>query len=879
MEGYFRYWGKAEKEYPGEPKWHPLVYHSLDVAAVAAAWWDASPVIRRIFLIACDLEGVGEQQLRALILFFVSLHDIGKFDVRFQLKAPDILNECWPELDSKVDVYDDSKKYDHGVTGFWLARKEHKEWFGKDSDFGILRPWLLAVTGHHGELPDVPNDAHKHSYPCSEDYIRTHDQQARCQFVEVMNRLFLEPVGISIQSIPFSDKLAFTLLLAGFCSIADWIGSNADIEAFPYRKPTIDTAQYFHAQQAHVIDGQLLSRFGVVRSSCTYAGVKTLLKQGYLPRGVQVRIDSLPVLPSLTLIEAPTGAGKTEAALAYAWRLIDAGYAESIVFALPTQATANAMLTRVEAFAEKLFGYGSVNVVLAHGKRDFNHEFQNLVHAGQRRTAQGKDDASVQCSEWLNQSRKRVFLGQIGVCTVDQVLLSVLPVKHKFVRGYGLNKSVLIVDEVHAYDSYMHGLLAEVVKRQRDTGGSVILLSATLPPLLRNEIVATWGGNVVTDDTYPLITQVTTAGPQIFDLPEEHMPQLRNVYVECLSLSSAMPDEALLARIIAAAEAGCRVAVIANLVNDAQTIARLLRDSSRNPSGILVDIFHARYRFIDRQMKETLALNEYGLNAEWGIGRILVATQVIEQSLDLDFDWMVTQICPVDLLFQRMGRLHRHEPQQRPAGTKTERPIGFDTPRCTVMTVENFTYGLHKEIYGNARVLWRTEQLLRKDTNSLIKFPGAYREWINSVYAGTDWDEPDNIVGEHFAFMQSQMNKVAEAQRLTTMTMSQFRDEDERITSLTRDGEMSLTVVPMLADGRFLNGNKSNINDEKGYAEAINLNSVPVPASWGKYLHGYRTDDDGRFIIEFALEVKDSWVKADGGTKFRYSKDFGLEKE
>ena len=131
---------------------------------------------------------------------------------------------------------------------------------------------------------------------------------------------------------------------------------------------------------------------------------------------------------------------------------------------------------------------------LAHGKRSFSNEFKNLIAQGQRKTAQGEIEATVQCAGWLANSRKRVFLGQIGVCTVDQALLSVLPIRHNFVRGFGLNKSVLIIDEIHAYDAYMHGLLGEVLRRQRDTGGSAILLSATLPyESARTRLFEAWG--------------------------------------------------------------------------------------------------------------------------------------------------------------------------------------------------------------------------------------------------------------------------------------------------------------------------------------------------------------------------------------------------
>jgi CRISPR-associated endonuclease/helicase Cas3 len=148
------------------------------------------------------------------------------------------------------------------------------------------------------------------------------------------------------------------------------------------------------------------------------------------------------------------------------------------------------------------------------------------------------------------------------------------------------------------------------------------------------------------------------------------------------------------------------------------------------------------------------------------------------------------------------------------------------------------------------------------------------------VYQRDDWDsEPENIALDFDAFSFLQKHKREDAQRLTTMTMTQFRDEDGRVTSLTRDGEMSLTVIPMLAGGRFLDGDNPNKNDEKSYAEAINLNSIPVPAGWEKYLHDCRKDDDGRFIIEFVPERDSTWASTVGGTRFRYSKDFGLEKE
>src|SRR5690606_31306165 len=236
---------------------------------------------------------------------------------------------------------------------------------------------------------------------------------------------------------------------------------------------------------------------------------------GYEPRQVQCLVKDLRVAQSLTLIEASTGSGKTETALAYAWELLALGLADSIIFALPTQATSNAMLKRLELVAPILFA-NTVNVVLAHGRAGYQDSFIKLKEAVIPKTAQAADEALVQCGQWLAQSRKRVFLGQIGVCTIDQVLVSVLPIKHKFVRGFGVGRSVLIVDEVHAYDRYMYGLLEEVLRDQAKMGNSAILLSATLPAQHKHLLLKSYAPDAAdlsdadpADTPYPLVSWVS----------------------------------------------------------------------------------------------------------------------------------------------------------------------------------------------------------------------------------------------------------------------------------------------------------------------------------------------------------------------------------
>jgi len=857
---YWRYWGKADQEIEGSVKWHPFAYHSLDVAAVASAFWSRSPAVRRTFAVALDAEA-SSPQLLAWVLFFVSLHDIGKLHALFQVKAPDILPLTWPELSYAKLIDTAQGHYDHGREGFRLSIAELQSWFTPKSRRAKKAwiSWLAAVTGHHGEIPEYDDPLPDYA----DSVVKAHDADARRAWVETSAELFLRSAELTLEDPPPACNAEARNLIAGFCSLCDWIGSNADV--FHYSAPGPSPADYLESRAEQIAREDILQRVGLIAPAQPYRGLPALLKGNEQPRGVQTMIDHLPLDAGLTIVEAPTGSGKTEAALACAWRLLEAGLAESIVFALPTQATANAMLGRCETFAGTAFG--RANLVLAHGHSRLNREFQRLVDTGSRQAAE--PEASAQCAAWLASSRKRVFLGQIGVCTVDQVLLSVLPVRHNFVRAFGLHRSVLIVDEVHAYDAYMNGLLVEVLKRQKAVGGSAILLSATLPARIRSKLLSAWGAETIADQAaYPAIWNTTALAESDAPLllPDSERPSQRTISITLSKLPGARPDEALIQRILQAAQSGALVGIVMNTVDDAQRLWIRLRHETRKTQA-QVDLFHARFRLKDRQQIEETVIERYGRTAERRSGRILVATQVIEQSLDLDFDWLITQLCPVDLLFQRIGRLHRH---------LRDRPPGFEEPACTVLSVQAEDYELQELIYGDARLLWRTESLLSQ--HQRISFPRAYREWIEPVYEEDPWyDEPEQVYGKHLAWRGDQTEAEKKAQRLTSMNLTQFRDDDEHVTSLTRDGEMSLSVLPLREDGRLLDGEDPGQMDDRARAEAMMLNSLPAPSSWSdKQFAGHDRDEDGRIRLTVQNDEGERWKSLDGG--LCYSTELGLAK-
>lgn len=867
---YFRYWGKAEKD--GE-RYHLLPYHCLDVAAVAHVWWQQSSVIRERFEATTALP---QAKAYAWVLFFVTLHDLGKFDVRFQIKAHDIAYMLWSEF-SNADR-SQSNKYWHGdYSSYWFfndlsSRFKWNDWLGDEEKWEAWQPWIYAVAGHHGVIPSsVAGNG-----PGADNHVIEHDKEARLSFISVMENTFLKPAGLSLDNDPPCCDQDF---LAGFCSICDWLGSsqmNAQGEGrFTYENQRMALNDYLSFRIP--ISQHILNESGLYQPPCNRGGMRELFP-AYRPQLVQTLVDELPIQPGLTIIEAPTGSGKTEAALAYASLLLAKRIVESIIFALPTQATANAMFDRLIEVTGKIFA--DSNLLLAHGKARFNTRFINLQDVASNQSVQDTEyetEASVQCSQWLSQSRKRVFLGQIGVCTIDQVLISVLPVKHKFVRSFGLGKSVLIVDEVHAYDSYMYGLLDGVLGKQQKMQGSAILLSATLPQHQKESLISAWGGHVEKrelNESYPLITHISQqALPKLFKLPENEQKQLetseRQVYLDVVEQAALQFHDELLERVIQAANSGANVVIICNLVADAQSTAQRLRKMGATD----IDLFHSRFRFKDRQRKEQAVLADYGKGKEHKQGGILVATQVVEQSLDLDFDWMLTQLCPIDLLFQRLGRLHRHD---------RIRPIGFESVQCTVIVPTNQDYALHKLIYGNkdapnSRVLWRTEQIIHR--YSVMRFPSAYRPMIELVYQETAWeDEPELIQQEYERFEQCQVATKATAWHLMHSNPN-FEDSDSKAALLTRDGEMNLNVITVTYIGKqraLLDGQMISHIEEWQLAEELSMNTIPVPASWRCILPA---EEEGLIWLTMEQQSEGVWQAVQNKTTFIYTIENGLERK
>ncbi len=748
MNSYFKYWGKAKKVPDGNGNdYHLLPYHCLDVSAVVDVWLSESKVLLKQISYQINKS---EQETRSIILFFVLLHDLGKFDARFQNFVEEIRTQLQGD---EFEV--ESENYNHGSHGYlhFIQIYDHNE-------------AMKAVAGHHGYC-DTSIDRNLLDPDADEELIEL-DKLARQEWVDFC----LQWTGLT--SMPDVGEIP---MLAGLCSVADWVGSSIT----NFTTEIYDLTDYY--QQAIPRAKTALIESGML-NKIKGAGFNFLFNP-YQPRGVQTLLPQMPLKTGLTIVESDTGSGKTEFALAYASMLIEQDLADGIVFGLPTQATANGLFDRIGEAANKLFPDSTIT--LAHGKSKYLFPDEN---------------------GFLHQSNKRAFLGSMSVATVDQVLMGVLGIKHQFIRSFGTRKSVLILDEIHSFDAYMYALIDNVLKGQHQAYSSVILLSATLPLSLKNNLLRSYGGTS-TSIEYPLITHVNIDGmTQEFSLESTgyKTDQNKTVQLENWHTDNLLPTTAQQYELLNHAKAGAVVGVICNTVADAQNLYSELKIQAENQETE-IDLFHARFTFADRARIEAAILQTYGKNSPRK-GRVLVATQVVEQSLDLDFDIMLSQLAPIEFLFQRMGRLWRHDRNNTDLSPRSDR-IKFPTfitllPNKPIENWANHYQG-SGYVYRNTRVLFRTEQYLTQ--HQTLTFPNCYREAIEFVHAEEAYpEEAIELTNLFEKYQLDQDGSAYTAKMYSVLDSKPLSDVDPRCALLTREGEMTATVVLLNEQGDLLHG-------------------------------------------------------------------------
>lgn len=759
---YFRYWGKAKPAADsGGTPCHLLPFHSLDVAAVGHHLLAPHTARCQELAAAMSLE---PEHLQSLFVFSLAVHDLGKFARAFQsLAEPDL-----PELitpDSSL-AYGTAEWPHHSEAGAVflkaflkgeLKQEGLQVWGWSKPGSGakdFLRVLLGMAFGHHGK----PVDAGSNRRP-SPGFPEDHQAawEYTCEVASWLRPQWPEQAEDKDWRKNFKKM---TWHLAGFAVLADWLGSDQSV--FPYQATPQVLDDYWNSKALPQAE-QVLAKlgFGKPPTPSSFPGVRSFF--GFDPTPLQQWAQDLTWQPGpqLFVLEDVTGAGKTEAAMTLVHRLLENGQAQGVYFGLPTMATSNAMYGRVANTYRRWYAGEQVpNLVLAHGARHLNPGFVQSVIAEQKRDhAYGDEEqtASAACNQWFADSRKKALLADVGVGTVDQALMAVLPFKHQTLRLIGLANKVLVVDEVHACDDYMARLLEEVLCAHAQQGGSAILLTATLPHAMKCSLVAAYRRGRGLDAEaldeqadFPLATRVTDQSLEQSPLATRDSV-IRRVKVEMFN-----EPEAVIEHLIDTAERGQCGCWIRNTVDDAIAAYQILRERAPDPSKVM--LFHSRFVMADRQAVEQAALERFGKDstAEIRAGWILVSTQVVEQSLDLDFDQMISDLAPMDLLIQRAGRLHRHrrDSSGNPVDTDDQRqppvlhllaPPYDDQPGPDWLSARLPGTGA---VYRDHGQLWLTLQTLRDEGG--IDMPGRARNLIESVF-GEDAESriPEGLQQRH----------------------------------------------------------------------------------------------------------------------------------
>ena len=748
-----RFWGKAQPRNPDcGPGWHPLAYHSLDVAAVGDVLLAGD---RGLGECLSHLLGLPREDAEPLICYLLCLHDIGKFARKFQAKAPRHFPDCFDDDPARL-----AARYDHGAGGlrlFNVAGESFK--FPPGARDRVWRPLVSAVTGHHGSPPEAGTNE-------SAITLRGGDygpagMAAASEFMDQAHRLFSLPQDVSALDLRHARRASFAV--AGLAVLADWIGSNE--EWFAYFEPTQDLETYWSTARERAETA--VREAGVLPARANRdVRYRNLIGDPVTPSPMQewARQVNLPDGPALFMIEDETGSGKTEAALMLAHRIMVSDSADGLYVALPTMATANAMFDRLaDAYRHLFAAHARPSIALAHGARDLNARFREAMTRGGRDeesySGAGSGDeasettASAACAAWIADDRRRTFLADAGAGTIDQALLSVLPSRHQSLRLLGLMRRVLVLDEVHAYDAFMQREMERLLEFQAGLGGSAILLSATLPLSVRERLSDAFARGMGAgpdpgpgDDTrnmdYPMAT-IRASKVHLTRSVSGQSGRARSLPVRFLRSSDEALDE-----VERAAKADKAVLYIRNSVDDALDAAAAL--SAR---GLDARVFHARFALVDRLKIERCVVDTFGKKSEPEDRRrkVLIATQVVEQSLDLDFDVMVSDLAPIDLLIQRAGRLWRHErPERHERGGCPEllvmgpEPVADADEDWFIRAFPRAGY-----VYRDHARLWLTARTLQ-DAGA-IESPGGLRMLIESVYGDQAEDAiPDGLTGRLF---------------------------------------------------------------------------------------------------------------------------------
>lgn len=852
MENQHALWAK-KGEQDGQYYWLPLLQHLEDTRQICGLLWEhwLSPGVRW-FLCKNAFGGVSDDLVKRTLQLLGALHDLGKATPVFQhqegrysdTEGDAVLLERL-ERTGFVGIRDthfpSRKSSPHTLAGQTLAMR-----------FGMKEDLASVIGAHHGTplqnsaLVRVQSSFLTNYYQ-SEKETDTIYKKWQCVQESIFNRALSSNGFASVGELPAVTQPGL-VLLSGLLIMADWIASNE--QYFPLVPvdscPAFDSSYRIQAGWMKWFKTMPWVAVGKADADEYYNQRFAFQKQGFFVRSAQrLFFDAIQQTeaPGLFILEAPMGVGKTEAALIGAEQLAYKTGRSGLFFGLPTQATANGIFPRLLSWLQSVdeeFGE-AVSLRLVHGKAMLNPQFAELP----KQMDEGTEDGII-VNEWFS-GRKTKSMDEFIVGTVDQFLLMALRQKHLALRHLGFSNKVVIIDEVHAYDAYMNQYLLQAIRWLGAYHVPVILLSATLPADRRAELVDNYlrgsgqplsksNAESVSLDTaaYPLITY--TDGMTIKQCIAPLESTQKEIQVETYS-------DDLYEKVAELLSQGGIIGIIVNTVKRAQTIAE---ECVRRFSEPVVEVLHSAFEATQRAKKEEALLQTLGKNGQRPKVKIIIGTQVLEQSLDIDFDVLLTDLAPMDLLIQRIGRLHRHN---RP------RPDAHQQPTVYVLeTDETLTFDSGAEAIYGGYLLAKTQLVLPK----VLHFPVDISPLVQKVY-GSEVCLPDPSLKARYEELkedhegrQGKRKEKAKYFRLappiyrarmyqgTTLDGWLHGDEYEGKTeedayAQVRDGEEIIEVVALQKIGKgygFLGDNEdiSASLDDRNTVQEILCHTLRLPA-------------------------------------------------
>ncbi len=666
--------------------------------------------------------------LKRLCQFLGAVHDIGKATPVFQTKKSFndseldlIINENLARSGFKdIDRYigDNHRNIRHSESGQYILTK-----------FGVNFCVANIIGAHHGRPAEENIEKLISAYRSSIYQV----EKANSEVAAGWNKIHQEILSWAIGACGFSDVKELPLIsqpgqviLSGLLIMADWIASNEKF--FPLIDANVQDV--YHDRAAVYLKDRVKNGFkkwiedkAETWEPEVYTEDIFQRRFSFSPRAAQKKIsECIHAIdkPGITIIEAPMGMGKTETALVAVEELANKTCRTGMFFGLPTQATSNGIFSRVTEWLQHLAGEKSARLI--HSKAQLNEAFANLPLS---RNIHDEDGVGV--NEWFA-GRKVSILDDFIVGTVDQILLAALKKKHLMLRHLGLANKIVVIDEVHAYDVYMSVYLFQALKWLGAYRVPVVILSATLPINKRNDLLkhymigagykfknAAKPTNFSENEAYPLLTY--NDGQTIKQFSEFEHEEGREYKIKCLKKSESAEITDCISKLT---PSGGIVGVIVNTVKKSQALAEQCSEFFGEEN---VELLHSAFVATDRYKKEKKLLESIGKGGKRPGFKIVIGTQVVEQSLDIDFDVLISELAPMDLLLQRMGRLHRHK--------NTNRPDNLKVPQVYVLNCGDYDFDEASTHVYSKYLLFRTEFYLPDKIN----IPNDISSLVQLVYS------------------------------------------------------------------------------------------------------------------------------------------------